>query len=438
MQKQKVLFFLILWIFSIFLFSAVILIFYSNYKDSQIQLLKHEESFHVNEMTEFGRNAIKELFSDILVQSSHAHLLEIMNNHDKKALESLNREYESFINFKIQYDQIRLINNEGQEISRVNSVNGESLIVPEDKLQNKAHRYYVKEILALSPGEIYMSPFDLNIENNEIEMPYKPMIRVGTPVVDERDVTKGFIILNYSGTGLLELIRPNLNNLISLPMMVNNDGYWLKSSIEEEQWGFMFEEKKDNKFQNTYPGEWKKIINTKSGQFTSDKGLFTYNTIIPSEVANEAGFSIIHEGEVNTDRLWKVISYIPEIDITKIFSKIRRIVIMINLTTVFLLTVIFYLSALYSEKKRIAESEKEILIIELQEALNNVKTLSGLMPICAKCKKIRDDKGYWNQIEKYIEKHSGAVFSHGLCPVCMEELYKDKPWFEKWKKANNS
>jgi hypothetical protein len=63
------------------------------------------------------------------------------------------------------------------------------------------------------------------------------------------------------------------------------------------------------------------------------------------------------------------------------------------------------------------------LIRELQEALSKVKTLSGLLPICASCKKIRDDKGYWNQIETYIGAHSEAEFSHGICPDCLIKLY---------------
>ena len=72
---------------------------------------------------------------------------------------------------------------------------------------------------------------------------------------------------------------------------------------------------------------------------------------------------------------------------------------------------------------KLAEQERERLIIELQEALAKVKTLSGMLPICASCKKIRDDKGYWQQIEAYISDHSEAEFSHGICPDCAEKIY---------------
>ena len=63
------------------------------------------------------------------------------------------------------------------------------------------------------------------------------------------------------------------------------------------------------------------------------------------------------------------------------------------------------------------------LILELQDTLAQLKTLSGLLPICASCKKIRDDDGYWNQLEAYIQDHSDVVFSHGLCPECAKKLY---------------
>jgi AmiR/NasT family two-component response regulator len=62
---------------------------------------------------------------------------------------------------------------------------------------------------------------------------------------------------------------------------------------------------------------------------------------------------------------------------------------------------------------------------ELQDALAKVRTLSGLLPICSSCKKIRDDEGYWNQLEAYIQEHSNAVFSHGLCPECAKKLYPE-------------
>ncbi len=71
------------------------------------------------------------------------------------------------------------------------------------------------------------------------------------------------------------------------------------------------------------------------------------------------------------------------------------------------------------------EKQKENIFNELEDALKNIKVLKGFLPICASCKNIRDDKGYWQQIESYIRDHSEAEFSHGICPECAEKLYPD-------------
>jgi PAS domain S-box-containing protein len=77
-----------------------------------------------------------------------------------------------------------------------------------------------------------------------------------------------------------------------------------------------------------------------------------------------------------------------------------------------------------TQRKKI-EEEKEELIFELQGAFSKINILKGFLPICASCKKIRDDKGYWNQLEAYLLNHSEATFSHGICPDCANELYPD-------------
>lgn len=89
-------------------------------------------------------------------------------------------------------------------------------------------------------------------------------------------------------------------------------------------------------------------------------------------------------------------------------------------------TVVWSMTALDGQEKNIEYIVASgIDITELQNALSKVNILSGLIPICAHCKKIRDDDGYWNQLESYIKKHSEADFSHGICPDCIRKLYPD-------------
>ena len=83
-----------------------------------------------------------------------------------------------------------------------------------------------------------------------------------------------------------------------------------------------------------------------------------------------------------------------------------------------------------TERKK-SENDRENLNRELQNALVEVKALSGLLPICSSCKKIRDDQGYWIQVETYISKHSDATFTHGLCPECLKQYYPEV--YKRWK-----
>ena len=81
---------------------------------------------------------------------------------------------------------------------------------------------------------------------------------------------------------------------------------------------------------------------------------------------------------------------------------------------------------------KIAKTEERLRerTAKLEKALSEIKQLSGLLPICASCKEIRDDKGYWNQIESYIRDHSEAEFSHSVCPECAKQMYGDQDWFD--------
>lgn len=81
-----------------------------------------------------------------------------------------------------------------------------------------------------------------------------------------------------------------------------------------------------------------------------------------------------------------------------------------------------------------AEHENQKMVKELQQALDDIKTLSGLIPICASCKKILNDSGAWEHVEEYVESHTHAKFSHAICEKCAEKLYRSSKWWEKRQK----
>ncbi len=185
--------------------------------------------------------------------------------------------------------------------------------MPEDKLQNKANRYYFKDSVNLDKGEVYISPFDLNIEGGVIEKPLKPMIRFITPVFDSKGQRTGFLVFNYLGKEIIDRIKMASAGAMDQPMLLNSEGYWLKGPNPEDEWGFMYEEGQDRKFSKLFPNGWKRISNADSGQFQNEDGLFTFTTI--NLIAGALTTSTGVEGYK-----WIFVSHIPP----KLFNAIRH------------------------------------------------------------------------------------------------------------------
>lgn len=131
------------------------------------------------------------------------------------------------------------------------------------------------------------------------------------------------------------------------------------------------------------------------------KGLDKNSKIILTTAHSDAGI-LINSIEVGIDKY-----ILKPLDMVSLFSSVEKCAENIML----------------EKKIQQQNKEKDELIAKLQNALNKVKILSGLLPICSSCKKIRDDKGYWQQIESYVREHSEAQFTHGLCPDCLTKLY---------------
>jgi hypothetical protein len=111
------------------------------------------------------------------------------------------------------YDQIRLLDERGMEVVRVDLIRETPVILPGERLQDKSERYYFRDSFKLGRGEVFMSPLDLNVENGRIERPLKPMIRFGTPVFDGQGRKKGLVVINYMAASLLRI----LDNVYSYP-----------------------------------------------------------------------------------------------------------------------------------------------------------------------------------------------------------------------------
>jgi len=186
----------------------------------------------------------------------------------------------SFSRTKGFYDQLRWIDETGMEVVRIDLKQGRPVAVHGDQLQDKSKRYYFSGTMALSPGEIFISPLDLNVERGVIEVPHKPTLRVATQVLGAQGNRRGIVIINYLAQDLLQAFSGVTSGAAGHIMMVNGDGYWLKGLHPEEEWGFMFN-RPELSLAVRAPHAWQRISSMDEGQIRTDDGWWTWQAVYP-------------------------------------------------------------------------------------------------------------------------------------------------------------
>ncbi len=330
-------FMLIRYFLTIFVIAAAVVMgsvtgFYYYEKGDYLSRLKLEERVNVKLEKALIENNLDEIISDLRFLAQQNELLRMLDQEpagaEYKGL--MAKEYLELSRHKQKYDQIRFIDVVGIEKVRVDYKNGDPAIVPEHGLQNKGTRYYFTDTLELSREEIFISPFDLNVEHGKIEEPLKPMIRLGTPVFDRKNRKQGIVILNYLGDRLLKALDEGAEMSPGKAMLINSDGYWLSSPNADDEWGFMFPERKDRQFFSDFPKVWKKILSSEEIQIENEKGLFTSATVYPviEKFKSSSGSADAHGGSYtrlkSDEYFWKVISYVPDENLRKDIQGLQK------------------------------------------------------------------------------------------------------------------
>lgn len=274
--------------------------YYGQIRDNRL-IIEANETHNVELQVKGIEGLLNASISDLMFLSELSELIRILDREEAHDWNDLAREFLLFCDRKGLYDQIRYLDNKGMEVVRVNYNDGKPAVVQENQLQSRADRYYFKETLPLERGQVFISPFDLNIEHGVIEEPLKPIIRLGTPVFDGQGQKRGIIIFNYLSINLIRNFQDVSIQALDQVMLLNPDGYFLIASRPEDEWGFMYEEHKDRTYGNAYPDAWQQISIHESGQFYNTKGMFTFKTVYP--LGKSWGLQ-------SPDYYWKIVSYI--------------------------------------------------------------------------------------------------------------------------------
>lgn len=273
--------------------------------DSVVRSMKNEEQNSGKTLNLFMEN----FESDILYLSETPPIQGIVRARQNKGIDPQDKStyanwidrltiiFKSFLRNRPYYDQLRYLDEDGNELLRVNVVNGQVNVVPSQNLKNRVSSEYFKKTMALKPGQVYVSPINLSRENDQIEIPYKPIIRYATPIYNQAGENRGIVIANILIEPLFELAdNDNLNSELKQQfLVVNQEGYYLKHPNSEKQWGFEFDQ--DHNLRNDYPEVVvQQLLSGENGLITDvTNSIITYNTVYPDSINRQNPFVLIYE-----------------------------------------------------------------------------------------------------------------------------------------------
>ncbi len=324
--------------------------------------LQQEGQFAVALQQEFAQLEFEAVQADLLYLAQQLALKQYLSG-DQDSKKTLQQDFQKLAESKAIYDQIRVLDEAGKEVIRVNYNDGGATIVPEDELQTKATRYYYQAAMKLDEGEIFVSPFDLNQEHGEIEQPIKPVIRFLTPVFDKSGERRGLLVLNYLGAHLLSKLKEITTGFVGDVMLVNLDGEYLQAPNPDDEWGWMVGH--DASFRQQYPAAWRRIRENANEQFRIGRGSFAFREITPSmRLSSKDGLDSETVGTASENSLL-LIAHVPlSVASTASRSVLRPLIIMsgVALAVAAVLSLYWARSAVVRERQEawLADSESRL------------------------------------------------------------------------------
>lgn len=248
--------------------------FYFKEKKSLVKKIENHYQHFLDQQYELLIALFTPAITNLYLLSNQEAVINFMENPSD--IKNLAPAFQLFTTSNKSYKQVRLLDPDGKERLRFNWIQDSIVFVPDSLLQDKGDRYYFKEALKLKPGEIYVSPIDLNIENDKIEIPYQRVIRYSSPIYNRSGELKGIIVINQYLNDLFDKLKAYSKNDEGNFMLLNNEGYWLMSTKQHKTFGFMIDSLANEKIKNYYPDDWKQIKKDKDGSINTEKGLFIF------------------------------------------------------------------------------------------------------------------------------------------------------------------
>ncbi|NEO86477.1 MAG: GAF domain-containing protein [Spirulina sp. SIO3F2] len=320
-------------------------LFYYSETKALRQSVRQSQTHELEQEQQFITSDFETAIADLLVLADHHELAHAIahpgdvNHTQSPALDHIQAVLLTFMQRKQLYDQVRVLDRTGQEIVRINYQDGMPKLVPSADLQNKSDRTYFKISRTLNPGDIYLSPFNLNIENGVIERPFKPVLRLATPIFNDQGEWQGVLIFNYLGNRLLMSLTRQNEQLPYTIQLINGDGYWIKHDDAAKEWGMELPIRQHQSVPQQWPDVWQELERTSRGHFQTATALYTFRTIPVLDIAqdyNPQGKIVVDQATVQTYN-WQLIALMPNAVLAQQMQPLRTRVLWSGLGTLLIL-----------------------------------------------------------------------------------------------------
>ncbi len=294
-------------------------------------------------------------------------------------LNALANDFISLLDSNELYEQISLLDIHGMEVLSVRHHAGKLGITPESELQWEGSRDYFVRTIMLSANEIYISPMVLTTEHGKVEQPVKPMVQFGMAVFNRQGQKTGMIILNYLTKTMLSHFRKVARfrgSTVGESMLLNHNGYWLSSPDSQDEWGFMFTDRRQKRLGITVPEAWRQISRQISGHFFVNADQYHFTTLYPAEIVSTVS-------RINTNRsprqaFWKVVCRYPHTAFMVASRRIRNAIILPTLSIMLLMNGMFWFMARTMIRRRQTEDELEKLYLLEKERASHMAILGRM------------------------------------------------------------
>jgi len=379
---------------------AVIFLIYIRERGAEKQILSVREKSLVTMENEDISGKFADVISDLRFISRGHEVKTFL--HDEALGADIVTDISTYCMNKPYCDHVRIIDSRGMEHLRVESNNGGIIITPKSGLQDKSRRYYFKNTMALGPGEVYVSPMDLNKEHGRIDFPLKPVVRFATPLFDGLGHKKGIMVITYRASVILKRFEQISSDSPGQVMLLDPGGYYLYGPRPGTEWGFMLNQRKDMTLAKESPDLWMMIKRSEKGQFTFKGVLYTFTTVHPLP-GDHGGYSL------------KIVSRV-QLGMFFLAEKNNKFVLLFGLLLLFIALVSHLLAV-----NKVHKEELEKKLLEKEERYRKVHEMAfdGII--------LADARGVIVEANKSAAKifgydGEGGLSGHNLIDIVPREL----------------